>query len=280
MTRSPRPVTLLLALTTLLGACGPKPIGEVSAATGLVGTPVAKGSLAGTWAQAVLFATIVPIPVLGDRNGGGRSTRLVTRVWNAKEDRYDETFLRCTNQVFDVEGAKTVVLDETLAKIAPVLHTSHAAHSAGTYQSDTIVDLWGVRNLPDPIETPLPTPANYTVPPQSDQIWDEDEDGKPGVTIYMRGAISGKLYVVKRTVYSFDGTIVAPDRIAGLVTSTRAESNSVDSTVAWMKGTGASRPNPDPLESWFEMVRLEPGATCESVAAAVESGKLSTSRPF
>ncbi len=271
---------LILSVLSLSGACGPPGKGEVSAATGLVGLPVGKGSLAGTWAQTVLFSTIVAVPVLGDRDGGGRSTRLVTRRWLPAEERYEESFVRCTNQIFDVEGARTIVLPHTLAKIAPVVHSSQATHGAGGYQSDPVLELWGVRDLPEPFETPLPTPDNYTRPPQSDQMWDEDEDEHPGVTVHMRGTISGELYVVKRSVYTFDGTIVEADRIQGLVASTKAESNSVDSTVSWMKGTGASRPNEDPLESWFEMIRLVPGASCEAVADAVASGRLSSARPF
>lgn len=248
--------------------------------TNLVGLSTSKGSLAGTWAQVVVTSTVVPIPVLGNRPGGGRSTRLVQRTWDASGQRYQEEFVRCTNDILDVEGERTVVPKETIPKIAPVDYPATVEHAQGTYQTDTIVDLWGVRNLPDSIETPLPTPDDYQQHPQCDWVWDEDGDGKPGVTIVMGGTVAGKVFVCKRTVYSFTGTVVGKDRVQGLVATTKLESNSLDSTVSWLKGVGHSSPDPDALKSWFDEVRLKSGASCDDVAAAVSDGTLATERPF
>ncbi len=262
-----------------LAACGPG-VGAFNEETGLVGRPVGKGSLAGTWAQSTEFATLVPVPILGDREGGGRSTRLLHRSWNAADEKYDESFVRCTNEVFEVEGTRTIVRDETLLKIQPCLFGSSADHRQGSYLSDPVPDIWGVRDLPDPVETPLPTKDNYQKEPQASWMFDEDEDGYAGVTVYMRGLISAELYVCKRSVYAFDGTIVAEDRVQGLIRSSKAESNSVDASLGWLKGEGQTKPNPDPLRTWFDMVRLKDQATCEDVAAAVEAGKLAVERPF
>jgi hypothetical protein len=269
----------LAVCLSLAAGCGPTR-GATDPVTNLVGLSTSKGSLAGTWAQVVVTATIVPIPVLGDQPGGGRSTRLVQRVWDAAAGHYTEEFVRCTNDIIDVEGEKTVVPQETIPKIAPVHYASTVDHAQGTYSTETIIDLWGVRNLPDPIETPLPTPDNYQAAPQSDWVWDEDGDGKPGVTIVMGGAVAGKVFVCKRTIYTFSGTVVGKDRVQGLVSTTKLESNSLDSTVSWLKGVGHSTADPDPRKSWFDEVRLKSGATCEDVAAVVSDGTLATNRPF
>lgn len=245
-----------------------------------MGYPVREGALAGTWAQKTVFATIVPIPILGDREGGGSSTRLVRRSWNAPEKLYEESFVRCTNDVLEVEGTKTIVKEATLEKIAPVHYSAQASHGDGTYRSELIIDLWGVRNLPDPVETPLPTKDNYQSPPQSEWVWDEDGDGKPGVTVFMRGTLSADLYVCKRNVYSFDGTVLSGDLIQGLIRQLKSESNSLASTVSWVAGEGSATPNPDPLRSWFDMVRIPDGAGCDEVRQALAEGKLSEERPF
>jgi hypothetical protein len=270
---------LLPALGLLAAyACGSP--GQMHDDTGLVGVAVREGSLAGTWGHSVEFSSVVPVPLLGDRPGGGRSTRLVHRTWDPAEKRYHEVFVRCTNDVFEVERTRTIVREETLQLIAPVHHASTALHPEGLYQSEDVIDLWGVRDLPDPAQTPLPTQDDYLTPPQSDWIWDEDEDGKPGVTVYMRGLLNAELHVCKRNIYTFDGAILGPDRIQGLVRETRAESNSITADPAWLAGEGGSTPDPNPLNSWFDMVRLKDGATCDDVARAVAEGRLAVTRPF
>lgn len=264
-----------------LGAssCGPR-FGEVDAETGLQGIAVRDGALAGTWAQRTNFATLVTIPVVGQRESGGGSTRLVKRTWDSKTRRYSESFIRCSNDVIETEGAKTIVRDETLAKIAPALYGSSAEHEAGFWSSDAIIDTWGVRNLPDMLETPLPTHENYTEAPQRDWVWDEDEDGKPGVTVHMRGTLAADLFVIKRNVYAFDGTVVDEDRIRGVIRQTKSESNSLESTVSWLQGEGTADPHPDALKSWFDMVRLADDAGCDEVKAADADGRLSATQPF
>ena len=276
--RFPQLIALCAALAAT-SACGPK-YGAYNDDTGLRGIQVPKGSLAGTWGEVVEFDTIVPVPILGDREGGGRNTRLVTITWNKTDQKYDETFTRCTNEVFTVENTMTIVRPETLAKIEPCSYRSVPDHAQGAYRSETVVELWGVRDLPDPENTPLPTKDNFKTSPQSDWMWDEDDDGHPGVTIEMRGLIVADLYVCKRSVYVFDGTIVSKDHVMGLIRPSQAESNSVAASVDWIRGEGSSKPNPDPLRTWFDMTRLTDGAGCDDLAQAVSDGRLSMTRPF
>ena len=47
-----------------------------------------------------------------------------------------------------------------------------------------------------------------------------------------------------------------------------------------MKSEGSAKPDPDPLASWFDMLRLKSGASCEDLAAAIADGKLTKTRPF
>jgi hypothetical protein len=276
----PRWPLALAAALLLCPGCAPAP-GAFHADTGLTGIALRPGELAGTWAQAVTFATVVTVPVLGEQPGGGRSTRLVNRTWEAAAGEYQERFVRCTNEVFEVAGTQTLTREDVLQRIAPAHYRSAAREAEGFYQAPSIADVWGARNLPDPVQTPLPTKDDYQIPPGSERIWDEDEDGHPGVTIYLRGTLSADLYVVKRSVYTFDGTVVAPDRILGLARQEKNESNAIDSTVSWLKGESGAQPDPDPKKSWFEMVRLPLGAGCAEVAQAVAEGRLQVEeRPF
>ncbi len=282
------PSTRLLTALGLAGALGalagsgcggPKP-GEYDEETGLQGIAVRDGALAGTWAQRTVFGTMVTVPILGRRESGGGSTRLVERTWDAQARRYRERFVRCTNDVTETDGTRTIIRDETLARILPGHYESGADHVAGAWQSEDLIDVWGLRGLPDMRTTPLPNSDNFRDAPMRDWVWDEDEDGHPGVTVLMRGTISANLYVIKRNIYAFDGTVLSEDRVQGLVRQSLAESNPLESTVSWLEREGATEPHPDPLVSWFDMVRLPDGAGCDEVRAADADGRLSRTRPF
>lgn len=269
---------LLCAVPLCTVGCAPQR-GNTNDETGLVGLQMAPGSLSGTWAQYVETHTIVPVPVFGDKPGGGTSTRLVKRRWLPSEHHYVDTFTRCSNDVFPVMDQKTVVSAETLARIVPASYVSTVDEGGAWVALDT-VDLWGVHDLPDDRETPLPTKDNFTAQPDSNWLWDEDDDGRPGVTVFSKGLVEARLGVCKRTVQTFDGTIVEPDRIQGLVRTSKAESNVVDATISWLRTEGSVTPDPDPLASWFDMVRVRDGATCDDVAQALAAGTLRTTRPF
>ncbi len=272
-------VTSLTLLLAIGAGCGPK-LGELHSNTGLQGIAVREGALEGTWAQRTIFATMVTLPLVGQKESGGGSTRLVKRTWNEATRRYDEQFIRCSNDVVETEGTRTIIREETLAKILPAHYGGTAEHEAGAYLSDDLIDVWGVRDMPDMRTTPLPTSDNYADSPQRDWVWDEDEDGNPGVTVLMRGALSANLYVIKRNIYAFDGTVISEDRIQGLVRQQLSESNALESTVSWLEREGATDPHPDPLQSWFDMVKLPDGAGCNEVRAADADGRLSRTRPF
>src|SRR5687767_1401617 len=107
-------MTRLPALALVLVACSqsssPPPPDEK---TGLVGVKIGEGELAGTWGLVIEFATIVTLPIVGDRNGGSQGIRLLTRTWDVDARVYREDFQWCDSEVFEVEGTRTEVPDET-----------------------------------------------------------------------------------------------------------------------------------------------------------------------
>ncbi|MEW5847655.1 MAG: hypothetical protein AB2A00_02535 [Myxococcota bacterium] len=249
--------------------------------TGLVGVSVPEGSLAGTWGVVIEWATVVTVPILGDRNGGSQGSRIWKRTWDAASKTYQDEFRWCTDDIFEVEGTRSVVSDATLAKLAAVTLTSTANHEQGEYTTNTVIDLWGVRNLPDPVETELPKKDNYQTPPQSDWMWDEDDDGNPGVTVKLTGSISADAYLVSRSVYRLEGTVLSTDHIQGLARSQKTNQHTVKATNSLAEGESKTRPDTsNPKASWFDMVRLGDNATCDDVRAALADGRLATRQPF
>ncbi|MEL6182619.1 MAG: hypothetical protein AAFS10_26920, partial [Myxococcota bacterium] len=113
--------------------------------------------------------------------------------------------------------------------------------------------------LEDPIHEPLPTGAN------DPRVWDQDEDGHPGVTIHVDGMVRGDIYVIQRSWSALDGVQTAPDAFKGKVTFGQ-EQVILGASNVFLKT--APRNTPDPKRSMFQMVRVAPNAT-DSEALAV-----------
>ncbi len=91
-----------------------------------------------------------------------------------------------------------------------------------TFASHDQVWLWGLRNMTDPLHDALPTKDDYTTDPH---VWDQDGDGKPGVTIHVLSP-AGYRYMVKRAVWTFGAGALSADGawITGPLTDTIEES--------------------------------------------------------
>ena len=266
------------ALWLLCAACTSQTTSH--SGTGLTGAAVPEGSLAGSFGVSLDIATRVTVPVLGQRNGGRHQTHLVTRTYDAVERVYRETYRLCSLEYFEVEGTQVHVTDAMISHLAPVDFVTDVDHSAGRYTSRPMVDLWGLRNLPDPVTTPLPTSENYQSPPQSGWMWDEDEDGEPGVTTDFTGTLNVTLYSVQRTVWHWEGSVLSVDRIQGLARLDQEEGNAVKASDPARTANGTTHQDPSERDSWFDMARLPGGATCADVARAAADGTLASRRPF
>ncbi|MEW5851886.1 MAG: hypothetical protein AB2A00_24060 [Myxococcota bacterium] len=265
-----------LSLTTCAQQSSPPP----DAVTGLQGVATEAGSLAGTWGMVVELATILTLPVFGDRNAGSQNLWLVTRSWDASAGVYRDSFVWCDLEVWEVEGNKLTVSPETLHKHPAVHFSSTVDHASGSMKAEHVLDIWGLRNLPDPYNTELPTRHNWEQSPQRDWIYDEDEDGKPATTGHTTGAAAGEVYQVVRGIYTFDATVIGPDRIQGLTTMEKYEQNVIDATNPLAEGESKVRQDPDPRNTWLDMARLREGATCDDAIQARADGRLSATRPF
>jgi hypothetical protein len=161
-----------------------------------LGTPKCSG-FDGTWAvRLVQKGNISPI---GEAWG-----MVVTDLFLA--DSAGQTFsLRfCDQQVAittttaatDLGRSKvSAELQATLARSPVVL----ALPGDGTFRATDLVWLWGLTGLASPLTDALPNKDNYA---GDARVWDQDSDGKPGVTLGIL-APAGDRYMVRRAVWSF-----------------------------------------------------------------------------
>jgi hypothetical protein len=146
----------------------------------------------------------------------------------------------------------------------PVLESSVTADpgegSAGAIRIADQAMVLGA-DLDDPLNDPLPT-DDY-----DPRVVDGDGDGHPGVTVEVKGFVSGQVYLVQRLVRGLRGTVGPDGRMTGTVTGTGDQvvigaSNGILKTF-----TPKFEHNPDPERNTFVWVPVPEDSTCETVLA-------------
>ena len=270
----------------LLAACAdgdvPEPVFDED--LGLEAIPAEEGSLAGTFAIKALSATIVRIPVPGidDALGGGVNYRINRRTWDADAGVYRQQSELCGGFNFEVHGVITRAGPNAYRQVP--LSTEEVIevdHARGTYRATGHVQLWGF-DLDDALDGAFPTTREEALaPPHVDNIYDMDEDGDIGITLYVSGLVEGEVYAIQRKTVDLKGILQGPDRALGLAT-TGYESVTLgnNNPVLDQSSAGSAEPYPDPKESWFEEIRVDDDIACDEVVQLEARGELSRIRPF
>lgn len=117
----------------------------------------------------------------------------------------------------------------------------------------------GVR-LQDPEKDPLPADPN------DPKIFDQDKDGKPGMTIRVNvlGFIEGEIYIIQRDWNSLRSTILNTMIIDGLI-EWGSEQVVIGASNPLLAGQSENIPDPKPENSFFRTTRVEPNTTCEQI---------------
>ncbi|MEE2789845.1 MAG: hypothetical protein VX589_21065, partial [Myxococcota bacterium] len=116
------------------------------------------------------------------------------------------------------------------------------------YVTEAFSDLWGVSVLAN----------SESLPDSSDdeRVVDQDEDGQPGVTLKVTNDSGDEIcevYVVQRTIFQLEGTVVSRRRVSGEVRST--SSKTVLASSAALCASGDIAPSFAP--SRFFLVRID-----------------------
>jgi len=274
--------TALCCIAAVLSCAPPEEKKNYSSDIGIDGVPLEQGDLVGTWAVQKEFATVITLPIFGRRNAGANGGRIAT-VTSDGPDRYHVQMRWCWDEIFEVEGTRNSFTEEALHNLIPQEITFNVIHEGGLIETGQIVDTWGLHNMPNRATDPLPTKDNYQSPPQSDWVLDEDQDGNPGVTVHISGTLEGTGYMVNRTIYAMKGVARTKDDLVGLMPTESLQQNLLETNTN-IPGTNNAEtdqePDPDPKNSWFQMVRLAPGSGCDEAIRARDDGRMSRTRPF
>lgn len=278
-----RPVLInSLGLSSLLLslACGPDPVYDSE--IGVNAVAVEAGALAGTFALRTVSTTLIDVPLLGDKVGGGHNLRLVKRTYDEAEDVYLQTSKLCGGNNFEVAGVKTEAPQSTYLKVPEsTQELLKVDHELGTYVATGHLQLWGLKDLPEPMTTALPLDrAAADKEPHRSRIFDMDEDGHIGITMKITGLVDGEVYAIQRKFIDLEGIVLGPDKTMGLSDNRYDTVVLGDDIAIYDPKDGSADKHPDPKRSWFHEVRIKEDANCDDVISETEIGRLHDERPF
>ncbi len=224
----------------------------------------------GVWGMRVNLAIITYGLPLHSRLPANSSHLFLVRVRQDGEDRLllDEKLCELKMINFsdnDSEPSSLIHVTIPLRFLAsiPLLTRTvelQAADPDAPWTTSTSLEVRGCL-LPDPWHDPLPTRTDFEADPDDPRFWDQDEDGKPGMTTLTDGVLRGEIYIVQRVQLAAEGRIVDPDHVRGLI-QVRTEEHIISSSKASMIYDIDTEIHPDPERTFFRMQRLPDDASC------------------
>lgn len=117
----------------------------------------------------------------------------------------------------------------------------------------------GVR-LQDPEKDPLPTDPN------DPRIFDQDKDGKPGMTIRVSvlGLIEGEIYIIQRDWNILRSTTLTPVMIDGVM-EWGNEQVVIGASIPLLASQSENVPDPKRENSYFRTTRIDPHMSCAQI---------------
>jgi hypothetical protein len=115
--------------------------------------------------------------------------------------------------------------------------------------------------LDDSLNDPMPTSAD------DPRIVDGDNDGQPGLTVYVSGVVDGALYVVQRNLTTINGVVSSPNRMEGLLGFAQEQVVLGSDNTLLADNPPVSAVDPDPTKSYFESVRVPSHWDCDEILA-------------
>ncbi len=242
--------------------------------------PAKEGSLAGTFAIKAINQTQVTVPIFGDQDGGGDNYRLAVRTWDPGSKTYLQRSQLCGGHNFAVLGVLSAA-DEPVYRKVPesTMEVVTVDHETGSYEALGHLQLWALRDLEDPYNSPLPTTRDAARGDFAAHIYDMDEDGREGFTFTVKSF--GELNVFQRKTVNMYGVILGPDKAVGITTNTNETLtlSYTGSPLVDRQSEGSSRQHDNPKRSWFKEFRIAEGSTCDDILA-MKDGLLNDDPPF
>ncbi len=220
--------------------------------------PVELADLSGRWAQVQIAASLASIPGIGVSEDRTLTLLLSDHVQDGEE-------VTVTNKIcgFRMESQVSLVTtlfpDKFVDSLEDVTRAvTYRKDESGHYRYEA-GRVWEARGIK------LGSLESDELPESADdeRVWDQDVDGKPGMTILVSGGINGELQLIQRNWTELSGWPTAADRIEGRQPF-HTDQVFIGSDPQALKALAPeASADPDPCKSSFHMVRVADDADCE-----------------
>ena len=215
--------------------------------------------LSGRWAMVQDQVTVAAVPVVGEVRSTTRAVILFDLA--QRQERLQGQGTLCALDVDSGSAVVDTVLPPAFLKVQPRPTMDARLKRDGErwrLKQRRTLHLAGAK-LEDPRADALPTD------PDDPRVVDEDKDGHPGVTVWVRGLLDGDIYLTTRSWSDFEGLVQDPKRVSG---STRFGQEQVilGTTSRFLDDPPEAKP--DLNQSRFWLLRLDDAATCEDAKRA------------
>jgi hypothetical protein len=220
----------------------------------------AQPDLSGSWAQLQVTSSLSSVPLIGAVT---LKTLTVLRL-EAQQRGLDltVTFEPCTVESESSTPFFRVIFPEAFVKNMGIAIKPARLEPSGDgfrFFQPQFTQVRGVR-LQDPEKDPLPTDPN------DPRIFDQDNDGKPGMTIRVNvlGFLEGEIYIIQRDWNSLRSTVLTPTIIDGLI-EWGSDQVVIGASNPLLQSQSENTPDPKPENSYFRTTRIDAKADCAQI---------------
>ena len=222
-------------------------------------------NLQGRWAFVQVFTEIAVVPLAGEI----RRTSTVALFTNVTQEGAElalaDTY--CFTRVDDgTPLIETAIPEAFMSSLVPLVRLGRVDVSNGgvSFETETHIEVRGAR-LDDPPNDELPIDAD------DPRVVDQDEDGKPGMTVRatILGFVKGEIYVVQRVTYRLIGRVIDDQTIVGTIEWTD-EQTVLGASNPLLTAQTTGVPDPDASLHRFVMRRVDDGWTCETLGKRID----------
>jgi hypothetical protein len=127
---------------------------------------------------------------------------------------------------------------------------------------------WRRDPVPTPVGAHLADPDKDALPQSADdpRVWDQDGDGKPGVTTLISGLVSGEVYAVRRERYALTLELGADGHLAGPLADA-SEQVTIGASSDLLEQPVQIAPDPDASKSHVRLVPVATDLDCAGLMA-------------
>ena len=216
-----------------------------------------------TFAKKLVVSVMMPnVPFHPDQWEASRTTSLLLVDWVREGTTVRWTEELCDISASEVHGNQTSFPSAFVSTMPIREHVAvlSAAEVGASFSTDTFSNVDGA-DLDNPETDSLPTRSG------DGRVWDQDSDGNPGITVHIDAGFmaTGNIYLVQRSAYTYEGVVVAQDRVEVYVDYEQEQSILGASNPVLTMAEVEPMPNPDPTTSYAIFQQIDDGSDCGDV---------------